>query len=229
MLRWTLKPKGKYWFGGNSQMCEQWNHIFRDKMTSVLQKGRRWAGNGPQTLGHPLSTHTSYVLWTNTEAFTLDNFKIIKKRKCLVSRHWQGSHWSICLDSRKTRTSLPSKDLRIGSCPSLMFCTYGSRDHGVNQIVSEKAHEKERLLSGQETLVANARNSNSSWSQETKYFIGSQIWSKVGDFGYRCDWIQEFRGCHRVALSSSFFHLWIWAWKFVQLQHGGHSFLRSTL
>ena len=46
-----------------------------------------------------------------------------------------------------------------------------------------------------------------------------------GDFGYRCDWIQEFRGCHCTALSSSFIHLWIWA-EVVQLQYGGHRLLQ---
>ena len=47
-------------------------------MTSVLQKGRAEQGMGlrPQAA---LRTHTSYVSWTNTEAFTSDDFKVIKK------------------------------------------------------------------------------------------------------------------------------------------------------
>ena len=46
-----------------------------------------------------------------------------------------------------------------------------------------------------------------------------------GDFCYSCGWIQEFRGCHHVALSSSFVDLCIWA-EVIQLQYGGHWLLQ---
>lgn len=64
-------------------MREQWNHIFRDKMTSVLQKGR--AGNGPQTLGSPEDSH--FVCLMDQHRGFYIHSKVIKKRKCLMSRH----------------------------------------------------------------------------------------------------------------------------------------------
>lgn len=38
-------------------MCEQWNHIFRDKMTSVLQKGRAEQGMGLRPWGSSEDSH----------------------------------------------------------------------------------------------------------------------------------------------------------------------------
>lgn len=56
-------------------MCEQWTHIFRDRMTSVLQKSRAELGMGLRPRA-ALSTHPLYVLWSSTQR--LSHYTVLK-------------------------------------------------------------------------------------------------------------------------------------------------------
>lgn len=110
-------------------MCEQWNHIFRDKMTTVLQKGRAGPGPGlrpPAALG----THASCVLWNSTQSFHLRQLESHKEQKALaVKTLTYDSLWSISLDSREE--NLPPKEIITEFFPSLMFCIYCLQGHVV--------------------------------------------------------------------------------------------------
>lgn len=61
-------------------MCEQWNHIFRDKMTSVLQKGSAEQGMGLRPWGTPEHSHI-ICLMDQHRGFYIGQFQNNKEEK----------------------------------------------------------------------------------------------------------------------------------------------------
>lgn len=181
-------------------MCEQWNHIFRDKMTTVLQKGRAGPGPGlrpPAALG----THASCVLWNSTQSFHFRQLESHKEQKALaVKTLTYDSLWSISLDSREENLP-PQRDhnwvLSQSDVLYLLFTRACS-----NQRVASREGSWERVLSQSGCLGCKWQKAQ----LKVDSFQRMMNLQQGGDFCFRYGWIQELRGCHRVALSPSFIH-----------------------